>query len=389
MKFNQALKMALSALRANLGRSFLTMLGIIIGVFAVTVLISIVSSATDEMVSSVEGMGADLVTAMWTSPKRTYVTIDDLDELLEDENIKTVASATGGNNATIKAGGESDNISVTGITANYAEIQGQGIGRGRFLSDLDIDMHTNNAVIEYETAMDFFKTDYVVGTKISINGEEFAIAGILKKPESGMNGRNSATIYIPITTAQRMFKNTEVSNIYVQATSSETVEQATDALEVYSKRIVKDDDYFYVFSNREFLDILDDIIGTMSAVLGGIASISLLVGGIGIMNIMLVSVTERTREIGIRKAIGAKKMDILVQFIIEAVVLCMAGGALGLLLGYAGISIAGSLMDITVKMSVSTIVLALGFSVAVGLVFGIYPANKASNLRPIEALRYE
>ncbi len=389
MKFNQALKMALSALRANLGRSFLTMLGIIIGVFAVTVLISIVSSATDEMVSSVEGMGADLVTAMWTSPKRTYVTIDDLNELTEDEDIKAVASATGGSNATVKAGGEVDDVSVTGITANYAEIQDQEIGRGRFLSDLDIDLNTNSAVIEYETATDFFKTDYVVGSKISINGEEFEIVGVLKKPENEMNGRGGATIYIPITTAQRMFKNTEISNIYVQATSSETVEQATDALEVYSKRIVKDEDYFYVYSNREFLDILDDIIGTMSAVLGGIASISLLVGGIGIMNIMLVSVTERTREIGIRKAIGAKKMDILIQFIIEAVVLCVAGGALGLLLGYAGISIAGSLMDITVRMSVSTIALAIGFSVAVGLVFGIYPANKASNLRPIEALRYE
>ena len=317
MKFNQALKMALSALRANLGRSFLTMLGIIIGVFAVTVLISIVSSATDEMVSSIEGMGADLVTATWASPKRTYVTIDDLDELLEDENIKDVASATRGTSATVKAGTEAETLSVTGITANYADIQEQELGRGRVLSELDIELHTNAAVIEYDTAIDFFMTDYVIGSKISIDGKEFEIVGVLKEQETGMGGQGSDTVYIPITTAQRMFENTEISNIYVQATSSETVDAATEALEVYSKRIVKDEDYFYVYSNREFLDILEDIIGTMSAVLGGIASISLLVGGIGIMNIMLVSVTERTREIGIRKAIGAKKMDILIQFIID------------------------------------------------------------------------
>jgi len=389
MKFNQALKMALSALRANLGRSFLTMLGIIIGVFAVTVLISIVGSATNEMTDSIEGMGADLVTSIWMSPKKTYVTVDDLDELLEKDSIKDVAATTGGSNSTIKAGTEVVDVSVTGVTSNYALMQEQVLERGRFLSDLDIELNTSKAVIDYDTAIDLFKTDYCVGSTISINGEEFEIVGVLEKPSNNMGGMNDTVVNIPITTAQRMYKNTELSNIIVQATSAETVDAAAQELKIYSKRVIKDSDYFMVYSNREFLDILDEITGIMSAVLGGIASISLLVGGIGIMNIMLVSVTERTREIGIRKAIGAKKMDILVQFVIEAVVLCIAGGLLGLLLGYAGIAIASQLMDMAVSMSLSTIMLALGFSVAVGLVFGIYPANKASNLRPIEALRYE
>ena len=389
MKFNQALKMALSALRSNLGRSFLTMLGIIIGVFAVTVLISIVGSATDEMVSSIQGMGADLTNAIWMSPKRTYVTIDDLDVLLAKDSIKDVASATPGYSATAKAGTEVEDVSITGITSNYSAIQGQELARGRFLSDLDVELYTNKAVIDHDTAMDLFKTDYCVGSKITIDGAEFEVVGVLQEMENNMGTGGDKVINIPITTAQRMYKNTDITNIIVQATSADTVEDATKELKEYSQKVLKDEDYFMVYSNREFLDILDDIMGTMSAVLGGIASISLLVGGIGIMNIMLVSVTERTREIGIRKAIGAKKMDILVQFVIEAIVLCVAGGILGLLLGYAGITVAGKLMDIAVRMTVSTILLAIGFSVAVGLVFGIYPANKASNLRPIEALRYE
>jgi putative ABC transport system permease protein len=237
--------------------------------------------------------------------------------------------------------------------------------------------------------MDLFKTDYCVGSNISVNGEEFEIVGVLIKQENSMGPGNDRVVNIPISTAQRMFKNTELSTIIVQAESAETVDAAAQELKTYSKRIIKNSDYFMVFSNREFLDILDEVTGIMSAVLGGIASISLLVGGIGIMNIMLVSVTERTREIGIRKAIGAKKMDILVQFVIEAVVLCIAGGLLGLLLGYVGITVAGNLMDMAIRMTASTIMLALSFSIAVGLIFGIYPANKASNLRPIEALRYE
>jgi len=183
MKFNQALKMALSALRSNLGRSFLTMLGIIIGVFSVTVLISIVGSATDEMAASIQGMGADLVTAVWASPKNNYITVDDLDELLESENIKDVASATSGNSASIKAGSEVIDASVTGITSNYSEIQDQALERGRFLSDLDIELNTNKVVLDYDTAIDLFKTDYIIGSVITINGIEFEIAGVLEKPE--------------------------------------------------------------------------------------------------------------------------------------------------------------------------------------------------------------
>ena len=347
-------------------------------------------SASDEITGSVEGMGAELVTAIWMSPKDNFVTVDDLeDELLQSENIKAVASTAGGGNATLKVGTEVIDASVTGVTSNYALMQEQELQTGRFLSDLDIELNTNKVVIDYDTAIELFGSEYCIDSSMSIDGEEFEVVGVLKQSENSMGAGNERVINIPISTAQRMFQNTELSTIIVQASSAEVVEAAAEDLKVYSKRVIKDSDYFFVYSNADVLDILDDITGILSAVFGGIASISLLVGGIGIMNIMLVSVTERTREIGVRKAIGAKKMDILVQFVIEAVVLCVMGGIIGLLLGYAGVAIAGQAMNMAITISMSTISLALGFSIVVGLAFGIYPANKASNLRPIEALRYE
>lgn len=389
MKFTQALKMAFSALRSNLARSFLTMLGIIIGVLSVTMLITMVNGATDEMTGSLEGMGSNMITVNVNSPKQTYISMDDLEQLIGKDNIYDVAGASTSQGPTmIKAGTENMEVSVTGVTGNYAIIQEQTLDNGRFLTDLDIEVNSNNVVIDYETAKDLFGTNFCTGSSLTIAGAEFTVVGVLEEKDT--TGRmNTSIVNIPISTAQRMFKNTELNNIYVQADTADDVDGVVETMEDYMMSELKDEDYFAVINNSAILDMMDQMTATMTAILAGIASISLLVGGIGIMNIMLVSVTERTREIGVRKAIGAKRGDILIQFVIEALVLCLAGGIIGLLLGYGGLVVASGLMGMAFTMSVSTISLAVCFSLAVGLIFGIYPANKASKLRPIEALRYE
>ncbi len=387
MKITQSLKMAVSSLASNKGRSFLTMLGIIIGVFSVTILITIVDGATGQLTGSLESMGSNMVMVNMNSPKPTYIKEDDLDTIVVSEDIIQVGASTTGN-GNLSVGTESTSGSVTGVTGNYHEIQGLTLESGRFLTDMDVEVRSNNVVIDYDTSEELFGTSESVGSTMAINGTEFTVVGVLEA--SGTTGvMSSSTVLIPVSTAQRLFQNTEFDMLYVQASSSETVQSVVDLMDAYMMERLGDEDYFSITNNEAILDMMDEMLGIMVAVLAGIASISLLVGGIGIMNIMLVSVTERTREIGVRKAIGAKRFDILSQFVIEAVLLCVLGGVIGLLLGYAGSSAAGMLMDMEFAVSMSTITLALGFSLFVGLVFGIYPANKAARLRPIEALRHE
>ena len=194
---------------------------------------------------------------------------------------------------------------------------------------------------------------------------------------------------IPFTTAQRMTQNTQMTAFYASAESSDTVAQAESTLNRFMYAALGDEDAYTIYNQSALLDAMDEVLGTMSLLLGGIAGISLLVGGIGIMNIMLVSVTERTREIGIRKAIGAQRWDILVQFLIEAIVLSLLGGLIGLALGMAGAALLTTYMGMTIQVSLGVAAIAIGFSVLVGVVFGVYPAAKASRLHPIEALRYE
>ncbi len=387
MKFTQSLKMAVSSLASNKGRSFLTMLGIIIGVFSVTILITIVDGATGQMTGSLESMGSNMVMVSVNSPKPPYIKTDDLQTLVVDDDILQIGASTSGN-GNLTAGVESTSGSVTGVTGNYADMQGLALDNGRFLTDMDVETRSNNVVIDYDTSVELFGTNRAVGSTLMINGSEFNVVGVLEASDTAgiMSG---TTVLIPVSTAQRLFSNTEFDMLYVQASAPETVENVVALLDAYMLEHLGDEDYFSITNNEAVLDMMDEMIGIMVAVLAGIAGISLLVGGIGIMNIMLVSVTERTREIGVRKAIGAKRFDILSQFVTEAVLLCVLGGLLGLLLGYGGSLAAGALMDMEFSVSASTISLALGFSLFVGLVFGIYPANKAARLRPIQALRYE
>lgn len=387
MKFTQALKMAFVALKGNKMRAFLTMLGIIIGVLAVTLLISVVQGATGEITGQIESLGSNLLQVRFTSTEPTYLTLSDIKKLEDDPSIWGVTGVVA-KTTNVKAGDESDSYSVEGVTSVYQDITGQVIKQGRFICDVDTEAHTYKAVVGINVAKDLFGTEDCLGNTLNIDGYDFTIVGLLEE-SSTMLANKDDTIIIPLTTAQRLFSDKEFTYVYVSATTPDTVDAAETATKDFLIRELGDEDDFKIINQNAILDVMNQVMSVMTILLSGIAAISLLVGGIGIMNIMLVSVTERTREIGIRKAIGAQKADILLQFLIEAIVLSVAGGIIGIGLSFLGLQVIGSAMDIGMAMSVGTIALALGFSAFVGVVFGIYPANKAANLNPIDALRYE
>ena len=269
------------------------------------------------------------------------------------------------------------------------------MAEGRFLTQPDIDNRSFVAVIGAEAASEMYGTTHAVGETFTLSGYTMTVIGVLKANGESASGSNDNQILIPYTLAQRLSNSTGISSFYVSAASSDQVTQAQTAVEAYLEKSFEGYNtrsfgtQYSVYNQTEMLSTLSDTTATLSLMLGGIAGISLLVGGIGIMNIMLVSVSERTREIGIRKAIGAARGNILMQFLIEALVVSLMGGLLGLALSVGLVKILGPLLDMTLTVPINVAWMAIGFSVLIGVVFGLYPANKASKLKPIEALHYE
>ena len=391
----QSFKMAVKAIAGNKMRSFLTILGVVIGVVAIVVLVSIGQGANSSVVESIEGMGTNLITANINARRMNPIDLDSLNELAQNEAISYVApiSSVSG---TVKAGTTTyDDGVVQGTTPGYESIRNWTVAEGRFLQQPDIDNRSFVAVIGSEAATEMYGTTHAVGETFSLNGYTLTVVGVLAEVGSSASGSNDNQILIPFTLAQRLSNQTSISSFYVSAASSAQVEQAQAAVESYLEKAFENYNtrsfgtQYSVFNQTEMLSTLSETTNTLTLMLGGIAAISLLVGGIGIMNIMLVSVSERTRKIGIRKAIGAARGNILTQFLIESLVVSLMGGLLGLAISVVAVKALAPVLQMTLTIPVNVAWMAIAFSVFIGVVFGMYPANKASKLRPIQALHYE
>ncbi len=406
----QNVRSALRALMANKLRSALTMLGIVIGVGAVVGLVSIGTGAQASITNRIEGIGANLITVF--SGTRNQFTPSGAgggatapltyEEALQLRGLPGVVAVgpQAQSRQSVKVGKNQENVQVVGVVPDYTIIHPDQLDHGRFISAADVNNKSRVAVVGSQVVTDLFGGLDPVGKQIKINNILFNVVGVRKSQGSGGFGfSRDTTTYVPITTAFARLSNARVGaqktvgTIEVSAADSNSINTAiaaiTDKLRTLHKIKPGATDDFTAQSQADILATATQVTGVLTVFLGAIAGISLIVGGIGIMNIMLVSVTERTREIGLRKAVGARRRDILYQFLVETITLSVLGGIIGILLG-AGLSeIVNASGAIATQVSAESVVLAFGFSAAIGIFFGLYPANRAAGLRPIEALRYE
>lgn len=393
MIFFSSVKMAWESIVSNKMRSFLTMLGIIIGVAAVIILVSLVQGLSSQVTDMFTSMGTTGVNVNTMSYYQTRnFSYDDIEDFMwehSDKIIGFVPNASVG--ATLKYGGNNTSTNVTGINEYYTKLNDVKTQLGRFINKVDVDNCSKVVVIGEYNAIEYFgSVREAIGKTIKINGLPFQVVGVLERQTDDVSAYSSDdAAYVPYSAAEKFLKTGNLTGFTLIACDTETVDEVVDLANDFMFDIFGDSDRYYVSSLQDILDEYNEMMGIMSAVLGGIAGISLLVAGIGIMNIMLVSVTERTKEIGIRKSIGAKRSSILLQFVVEAMTLSLIGGIIGIIFGIIVATIIGAIIGITAKPTVFIILVAIGFSTAVGLFFGFNPARKASKLNPIDALRSE
>ena len=394
----QSFKMALKSISGNKMRSFLTMLGIIIGVMALVILVSLVNGTTSSVTDTINSLGSNMVGVTVSNDYGNPVRKEDLDEWVKRPNIGYAAPIANGS-MTGKYNTTSKTVTVYGTTEQYFTIKKSELSIGRFLKASDYENHTNVCVVSSELAEKLVGYTSCLNEEITLNGSKFKIVGVLKENKDAsalatIMGNGTLEAYIPYSSHVRLSTDTSnyITTFYLSAADGFTTDSVKNTInQIMLERLNYDEDAFTVNSTDSLEDAMGNITAILSILLGGIAGISLVVGGIGIMNIMLVTVTERTREIGIRKAIGASRGAILRQFLIEAVVLCMIGCAIGIFLSWSFlrlVSVVVSSLDLSFSMNGTVVVVAVTFCFLIGVIFGLYPANKAAKMKPIDALHY-
>lgn len=387
----RSLVMALESIWHNKVRSLLTMLGIIIGVASVIILVSVTDGITGMITDIFEEFGTNTIQVSITSrgntreitPEQMYAFKEKNKEYLEFLSPSVTIRGT------VKTDIENINTSVTGVSEDYQNISKFTLTDGRFLSFIDIDKMLPVCVIGTYIQKELFNGQNPIGKTLKINGFRYEVIGLLEEKADSVAGGADNVIYVPYTNARKILKSSAVSSYVFSTVDEEYANIAVNLIEDFAENILGDSDYVTVISMKQIMDSFDKIMDSMTLFLILIAGISLLVGGIGIMNIMLVSVSERTREIGIRKSLGAKDWDVLSQFIIEAGTISSIGGIIGIILGVSVSLLIGHLMNLSVTPGINAISLSFGVSFAIGVVFGYLPARKAAKLNPIDALRFD
>ena len=393
----QSFVMALRSIGANKMRAVLTMLGIIIGVMALVVLVSLVNGATTSVTDKVAELGSSMVTVTISDDKGLPIDLEDLNGWMDKEPDLGLLAPYQTSSVVGKHSANYGSVTVYGTTPAYYEIPAMQLSMGRWLKATDIENNSYVCVINETAAEELIGYTDCVGQTISLSGVEYTVVGILQDNDEALTSLlTSGTMmaYIPYTSLIRLSDSvtSDVTTFYISAPAGGSVEQAEDAIErILLERFDDDDDAFSISTSAVLEEAMDSITSVLSVLLGGIAAISLVVGGIGIMNIMMVTVTERTREIGIRKAIGASRQTILAQFLMEAVVLCMMGCGLGIFLSWAILQVVSTVVastGIVFTLDGGVVLIAVIFCFIIGVVFGLYPANKAAKMKPIDALHY-
>jgi putative ABC transport system permease protein len=390
MDFLTTLKIGLGAVMANRLRSALTILGVTIGIAAVIGVVAIGEGAQNEVTGEIEALGTYLLTVSIRGRGPDMVlTQSELDDIVYDIPGIAAVSPVITSSGVAKHGTGRFDCSIAGVNHQYATVRDIQVERGRFISAIDVDTRQKVSIIGQNVALELFGLSNPVGETIKLNGQTFSVIGVLEPRGGGIAGSEDDQVIIPVTTAERLLGRRGFTAFYIKGQDKDSVDVISSAVENRLNRRFRNENAYRIFNQTQVLEIVQSVSRTLTLMLGGIAFISLLVGGIGIMNIMLVSVVERTREIGLRKAVGATNQDILRQFLLESVVLSLIGAALGIAVGTLLARGIALFIGISPVFPWKGAAIAIALSIGVGVSFGSLPANRAANLEPIQALRTE